>query len=120
MCENATIVAIFDTLQRENQRVIGKLFKMQQSDDGSLIMFLEKMLQSQGFGSRKHCQQLIKSGAVSIDQDIMQNPKQKLNLENLVFEVYGQSYKYRDWETDRKSTRLNSSHSAKSRMPSSA
>ena len=31
-----------------------------------------------------------------------------------------QSQKYRDWETDRKSTRLNSSHSAKSRMPSSA
>ena len=28
--------------------------------------------------------------------------------------------RYRDWETDRKSTRLNSSHSAKSRMPSSA
>ena len=27
---------------------------------------------------------------------------------------------YRDWETDRKSTRLNSSHSAKSSMPSSA
>ena len=32
----------------------------------------------------------------------------------------GQMYAYRDWETDRKSTRLNSSHSAKSRMPSSA
>ena len=34
----------------------------------------------------------------------------------------GSSYTgvYRDWETDRKSTRLNSSHSAKSRMPSSA
>ena len=29
-------------------------------------------------------------------------------------------HRYRDWETDRKSTRLNSSHSAKSRMPSSA
>ena len=28
--------------------------------------------------------------------------------------------RYRDWETDRKSTCLNSSHSAKSRMPSSA
>ena len=26
---------------------------------------------------------------------------------------------YRDWETDRKSTRLNSSHSGESRMPSS-
>ena len=33
--------------------------------------------------------------------------------------VYGWG-QYRDWETDRKSTRLNSSHSAKSRMPSSA
>ena len=29
-------------------------------------------------------------------------------------------WKYRDWETDRKSTRLNSSHSGESRMPSSA
>ena len=28
--------------------------------------------------------------------------------------------KYRDWETDRKSTRLNSSHSGETRMPSSA
>ena len=28
--------------------------------------------------------------------------------------------KYRDWETDRKSTRLNSSHLKLSRMPSSA
>ena len=27
---------------------------------------------------------------------------------------------YRDWETDQKSTRLNSSHSRASRMPSSA
>ena len=33
---------------------------------------------------------------------------------------YCPSDAYRDWETDRKSTRLNSSHSAKSRMPSSA
>ena len=29
-------------------------------------------------------------------------------------------YGYRDWETDRKSTRLNSSHSGESRMPSSS
>ena len=29
-------------------------------------------------------------------------------------------FQYRDWETDRKSTRLNSSHSGESRMPSSA
>ena len=35
-------------------------------------------------------------------------------------ETQADSQPYRDWETDRKSTRLNSSHSAKSRMPSSA
>ena len=39
--------------------------------------------------------------------------------------IGGQNYykltkRYRDWETDRKSTRLNSSHSGESRMPSSA
>ena len=32
----------------------------------------------------------------------------------------GNSVSYRDWETDRKSTRLNSSHRSLSRMPSSA
>ena len=33
---------------------------------------------------------------------------------------YSESVLYRDWETDRKSTRLNSSHEIPSRMPSSA
>ena len=33
---------------------------------------------------------------------------------------YANTQKYRDWETDRKSTRLNSSHITRSRMPSSA
>ena len=40
--------------------------------------------------------------------------------EILEFVLGGIEDDYRDWETDRKSTRLNSSHSAKSRMPSSA
>ena len=31
-----------------------------------------------------------------------------------------EGHAYRDWETDRKSTRLNSSHRSLSRMPSSA
>ena len=37
-----------------------------------------------------------------------------------LFKLFDDKDSYRDWETDRKSTRLNSSHSAKSRMPSSA
>ena len=44
-------------------------------------------------------------------------------LSAMQIEVMGKKFlkpRYRDWETDRKSTRLNSSHSAKSRMPSSA
>ena len=41
-----------------------------------------------------------------------QQKKQKRDIEELET--------YRDWETDRKSTRLNSSHSGESRMPSSA
>ena len=43
-------------------------------------MLLEKMLQSQGFGSRKHCQQLIKNGAVSIQDEVVDNPKYNLDL----------------------------------------
>ena len=34
--------------------------------------------------------------------------------------ITGSEFTYRDWETDRKSTRLNSSHEIPSRMPSSA
>ena len=43
----------------------------------------------------------------------------RLSLKREVFNSE-EAAEYRDWETDRKSTRLNSSHSAKSRMPSSA
>ena len=41
-------------------------------------------------------------------------------MDNCFLDVFYFACPYRDWETDRKSTRLNSSHSAKSRMPSSA
>ena len=37
-----------------------------------------------------------------------------------VAKVVTEKYPYRDWETDRKSTRLNSSHITRTRMPSSA
>ncbi|NHB57191.1 16S rRNA pseudouridine(516) synthase [Acinetobacter sp. 194] len=59
-------------------------------------MLLEKMLQSQGFGSRKNCQQLIKNGAVQIQDLIITDPKYKLALNDLEFQVYGESYQYRE------------------------
>ena len=42
-------------------------------------------------------------------------PKDEFVKKNDTCEV-----RYRDWETDRKSTRLNSSHEIPARMPSSA
>ncbi|MEQ1410372.1 pseudouridine synthase [Acinetobacter indicus] len=59
-------------------------------------MTLEKMLQSQGFGSRKHCQQLIQNGAIAIEGEVITQPKQKLQLQGLTFSVYGQDYTYRE------------------------
>src|SRR5690554_3708088 len=59
-------------------------------------MLLEKMLQSQGFGSRKHCQLLIKNGAVSIQNEIIDDPKHKLNLQDLTFSIYVHEYRYRE------------------------
>jgi 16S rRNA pseudouridine516 synthase len=59
-------------------------------------MLLEKMLQSQGFGSRKHCQQLIKNGAIAIQGEVITNPKHKLDLNGLSFSVYGETFDYRE------------------------
>ena len=59
-------------------------------------MLLEKMLQSQGFGSRKHCQQLIKNGAIAIHGEVISNPKHKLDLKDLAFSVYGETFDYRE------------------------
>ena len=47
------------------------------------------------------------------------NTRKTLNLTSTFTTTYSGLY-YRDWETDRKSTRLNSSHRSLSRMPSSA
>lgn len=59
-------------------------------------MLLEKILQSQGFGSRKYCQQLIKNGSVQIDKQICDNPKQNINTDQLLFQVFGEEYQYRE------------------------
>ena len=59
---------------------------------------------------------------VSVDyvDDFVQMIKDTFVHPSISFTDIIYSIRYRDWETDRKSTRLNSSHSAKSRMPSSA
>lgn len=59
-------------------------------------MLLEKMLQSQGFGSRKACQQLIKHGLVRINDEIITDLKYKFDLKQPDFQVDGQAYQYRE------------------------
>ncbi|MEB3752853.1 16S rRNA pseudouridine(516) synthase [Acinetobacter sp. MD2(2019)] len=59
-------------------------------------MLLEKMLQSQGFGSRKECQRLIKEGHVRINDAICDQPKQKIQTEHLAFQVFGEHYQFRE------------------------
>jgi 16S rRNA pseudouridine516 synthase len=61
-----------------------------------MAMLLEKILQSQGFGSRKYCQQLIKNGSIRIEDQICDNPKQNIQPENLNFHVFNQEYQYRE------------------------
>ena len=73
-----------------------------------------------------HCQEVYKKNKGRYDDYI---PTTMLGASNDFYNYVedafylfkkDEGYNYRDWETDRKSTRLNSSHSAKSRMPSSA
>ncbi len=60
-------------------------------------MLLEKMLQSQGFGARKFCQQLIKRGSVMVNDVVVSDLKYRcLNLEQLHFQVDGEPYQYHE------------------------
>lgn len=59
-------------------------------------MQLEKILQSQGFGSRKQCRQLIENGKVVIHGEVCSNPKADIDVNNLEFIVAGKSWQYRE------------------------
>ncbi|MDL2284627.1 16S rRNA pseudouridine(516) synthase [Oxalobacter sp. OttesenSCG-928-P03] len=58
-------------------------------------MTLEKILQSQGFGSRKSCRTLIRDGCVSIQGNTCLDPDAAFSTENLFFEVDGETWRYR-------------------------
>ena len=66
---------------------------------------------------------IIKQATIQMEKKVqaMENlKKEKKKFEKENKQELNKEYKYRDWETDRKSTRLNSSHEIPSRMPSSA
>ena len=57
---------------------------------------LLKILQSQGFGSRKECTWLIKQSGIKIDGELCHDPDQKFTPEGLQFEVASNQWTYRD------------------------
>lgn len=59
-------------------------------------MNLTKLLQSQGFGTRRECRGLVASGRVSIGGLEQENPDKEVNPQGLVFSVDGEDWQYRE------------------------
>jgi 16S rRNA pseudouridine516 synthase len=57
---------------------------------------LDRMLQSQGFGSRKWCRQLVEDGEVTVNGEQATDYREVLDTENLVFTVFGEEWTYRE------------------------
>lgn len=76
---------------------------------------IDRLLQSQGFGTRKWCQQLIAEGDVSINGELVSDYRLAVETTNLTFQVYGEAWQFRqhlylalnkpgDYECSRKPT----------------
>lgn len=58
-------------------------------------MQIERIIQSQGFGTRKECRALILAGLVSVDGRTVVRPQQDFPLDSLRFEIDGEEWTYR-------------------------
>lgn len=57
---------------------------------------LDRILQSQGFGTRKYCRALIEDGDVAINGAVQDNYKATIETDGLVLEVFGEEWVYRE------------------------
>jgi len=57
---------------------------------------LDRILQSQGFGSRKYCRQLIADGEVSAGGVVLTDYRASLDTAGLVLTVFGEEWAYRE------------------------
>lgn len=62
-------------------------------------MELERILQRQGFGTRKGCRALVRSGRVAVQGEVCEDPFADFATEGLVFSVDGISWPYREKAT---------------------
>ena len=88
---------------------------LQQESMGLQLKQIEAQNRLANAGATKTIAEANKIAGVDTEGQELQNKWQE--IENRIQTSRGS---YRDWETDRKSTRLNSSHITRSRMPSSA
>ncbi len=57
---------------------------------------LDRILQSQGFGTRKYCRALIEDGDVSINGEVQTSYKASLDTDGLVLNVFDEEWLYRE------------------------
>ena len=57
---------------------------------------LERILQSQGFGTRKWCRELVEDGEVTIGGETVTDTRSTFETDGLEFSVYGEPWKYRE------------------------
>lgn len=57
---------------------------------------LDRILQSQGFGTRKYCRELVEDGEVSIQGQVLDNFKQPVETDGLVFHIFDEDWEYRE------------------------
>ncbi|HWT72904.1 MAG TPA: 16S rRNA pseudouridine(516) synthase [Oxalicibacterium sp.] len=57
---------------------------------------LDRILQSQGFGTRKYCRSLIEDGEVRINGDVVDDYRAGFDTANLEFTVFGETWTYRE------------------------
>ena len=60
------------------------------------ILALDRILQSQGFGTRKWCRELISEGDVSISGITISDFQSSIETDRLEFSVFGEPYRYRE------------------------
>lgn len=57
---------------------------------------LDRILQSQGFGTRKWCGELVRDGEVSIAGQVVTDNRAAIETDGLVFTIFGESWAYRE------------------------
>lgn len=57
---------------------------------------LDRILQSQGFGTRKWCAELIADGEVSFNGDVLRDSRAAIETDGLTFTIYDETWAYRE------------------------